>query len=296
MQTYLPSTVLDLNLSNFTAFPNKWLEPPAKSALERTDDAHLSVLMGEMRIEGDAGPARQLGPLVSFSRRDTPASPVPRLTDIVIRYLLSPRPPSDLPPLLDEFEWDRTYADEFRPLHKPHPLLDTRSLGEVLPQLHGNELERTLQGLRAASVARQQGKGDRRASAAAQDTPAVYNDNPLSARQGSGGSGSRTSDARPAHNHSHSRTAAERSDDANLNPYYAPCPSPRHRVFAVGQVEPRPQRQVYLRPAEERVEWRDVFGQSGLPVRWEGCSPGCLAFLEEEEEDAWSVDGSEDGF
>ncbi|KAK8847615.1 hypothetical protein IAR55_005474 [Kwoniella newhampshirensis] len=85
-----------------------------------------------------------------------------------------------------------------------------------------------------------------------------------------------------------SHRAAE-PDDASLNRYYYPCPSPRHleldRHCAV-----QPTRHIFLHPAEERIEWREVFKVSGLPVRWLGCSPGCLAHLENEEEEEWTLD------
>jgi hypothetical protein len=55
--------------------------------------------------------------------------------------------------------------------------------------------------------------------------------------------------------------------------------------------EPLPRR-IFLHPAEERVEWCAVAGER-LPIRWMGCSPGCLSFLEDKEEDEWTVEGSD---
>ncbi|WVQ75814.1 hypothetical protein IAR50_005447 [Cryptococcus sp. DSM 104548] len=74
-------------------------------------------------------------------------------------------------------------------------------------------------------------------------------------------------------------------DDASTNPYYDFCPSPRHLENDLA-----PTRHLFLHPAEERVEWRDLVGQKNLPIRWKGCSPGCLTFLEQECETV------EDGF
>ena len=45
---------------------------------------------------------------------------------------------------------------------------------------------------------------------------------------------------------------------------------------------------MFVRPAEERFTWEDVIagvrvageGGGGVPVRWRGCSRGCLAFLD----------------
>lgn len=52
---------------------------------------------------------------------------------------------------------------------------------------------------------------------------------------------------------------------------------------------------LFVHPAEERIEWREVFGIPDLPVRWVGCSPGCLDFLEREEEDGFELDSDWDG-
>ena len=66
------------------------------------------------------------------------------------------------------------------------------------------------------------------------------------------------------------------------------CPSPDHRDEGgswLGDREP-----VFVRPAEERFTWEDVIadvrvggegiGGAGVPVRWRGCSRGCLRFLD----------------
>ena len=75
-------------------------------------------------------------------------------------------------------------------------------------------------------------------------------------------------------------------DNAASNPFYEACPSPRHR-----EVRPTPYGQalqsLFLKAAEERVEWREVFGIADLPILWRGCSPGCLDFLEHDE---WDLD------
>ncbi|KAI1784768.1 hypothetical protein LXA43DRAFT_192079 [Ganoderma leucocontextum] len=65
------------------------------------------------------------------------------------------------------------------------------------------------------------------------------------------------------------------------------CPSPVHRAedgsWAGGRVS------LYVRYAEERWTWEEVVagvhvgaesGGGGVPVRWRGCSRGCLAFLD----------------
>lgn len=40
-------------------------------------------------------------------------------------------------------------------------------------------------------------------------------------------------------------------------------------------------RRLFLRAAEERLEWTTICGQKDLPIRWKGCSPGCLEYLEQ---------------
>lgn len=75
-------------------------------------------------------------------------------------------------------------------------------------------------------------------------------------------------------------------DNAATNPYYRPCPSARHqerRQTQYGQAH----QALYMRAAEERMEWREVFGIPDLPVQWLGCSPGCLDFAQEWDVDAW---------
>lgn len=84
-------------------------------------------------------------------------------------------------------------------------------------------------------------------------------------------------------------------DDAATNMYYQPCPSRRHLEYDESGAEPLPRR-IFLHAAEERVEWRDVHGMKGLPVLWQGCSPGCLSFLEEDEDEDedWLPEEDED--
>jgi hypothetical protein len=37
------------------------------------------------------------------------------------------------------------------------------------------------------------------------------------------------------------------------------------------------------------IEWVEINGTKDLPIRWQGCSPGCLQYLLEDE-DEFSVD------
>jgi hypothetical protein len=65
------------------------------------------------------------------------------------------------------------------------------------------------------------------------------------------------------------------ADDAARNPYFSPCPNPVHGAEFT--------RKIYVgAPAAERIEWTRVSGaDKEVPIKWKGCSAGCLAFLEE---------------
>lgn len=78
-------------------------------------------------------------------------------------------------------------------------------------------------------------------------------------------------------------------DNGSENPYYRPCPSPRHQEWLQDEEdEVRVTRRIFLDAAEERFEWVTIAGVPNLPIQWLGCSPGCLDFLEEgEEDDEW---------
>lgn len=85
---------------------------------------------------------------------------------------------------------------------------------------------------------------------------------------------------------------ASPSDDASTNPYYLACPSSRH-LEVDGSSNLAPRRHLFVHPAEERIQWTDVAGHR-LPVRWMGCSPGCLALEYLGEEEDWEFDGGGD--
>lgn len=76
-------------------------------------------------------------------------------------------------------------------------------------------------------------------------------------------------------------------------PCLSECPSPRHRVVQPGEAYRKP---VYIVHAEERFSWEKevagqrVGGEQGVPIRWRGCSPGCLDFLESTFDEGWGVD------
>lgn len=173
---------------------------------------------------------------------------VPRLTDLCLTTLLSPRDPSGLPPLLDHYDWEGCNRGG------THPLLDPQVLKEYIPvpSLPPSDVARMLQCLNSAYVAATQSPKRRRLT---EPFPRSYHAPP--------------------------------PDDASTNPYYYPCPSPRHNEWESGHQSPSPvklERRLFLHAAEERFEWTEVFGEKDLPIQWLGCSPGCLAFLDEEDD------------
>jgi hypothetical protein len=63
------------------------------------------------------------------------------------------------------------------------------------------------------------------------------------------------------------------------NPFHCVCPSPRHEQMH----ESVP---IFVDPVVERFEWIDRVGElpvsaPRVPIRWRGCSRGCLNFLED---------------
>ena len=193
---------------------------------------------------------------------------MPRLYDICLNILITPRPPSHLSPLHDSFSWDREQGEK-------HPLLDTDVLHSRIPFVPKQDLRRCLQAAKSASLASHKESVGRKRSAFA-----VLGVSP--------------SPIKPLPYPS-SSPFVEAPDDASENPYYSPCPSPRHfeHVTTFGTAPARPSRRLYLHPAEERLEWCELFGHSDMPVRWRGCSPGCLSFLEADDEDDWGLDDFE---
>ncbi|OCF44840.1 hypothetical protein I317_01329 [Kwoniella heveanensis CBS 569] len=233
--TELPSTILNLNLELFTASSNAFIQKEPE--VERFSD---------------------------LIRHHEPDQPVPRLTTICMNLLISPRPPNELPPLLDMYEWDAPVRGV------PHPLLDPNELHEIIPSTSPKDLGRVLQVLRTASThfqhKRRTGLGSSLLHSNIDPFPKSHRPPP--------------------------------PDDASTNPFFYSCPSPRHlerdTLSTVDDISSTmmPSRRVFLHPAEERIEWRGVCGTRDLPVRWMGCSPGCLDFLEHEddEEDEWMID------
>ncbi|KAL7419129.1 hypothetical protein Q5752_005965 [Cryptotrichosporon argae] len=183
-------------------------------------------------------------------------SPVASLKDLCVQVLLSPRAPIGLAPMF-EYDWEPRRGEV-------HPLSSPAVLHGIIPQLSEDDLARTLQALRSAGAAYAQGSVLRSSM-----TSATLRLDPF-----------------PRSYH----TAPP--DDASLNPYYSHCPAPKH-LEVDNYAELRMERRLFLHAAEERIEWRTVCGNNDLPIQWQGCSPGCLAFLEEDE-DEWGLDDDAD--
>ncbi|KAL1413269.1 hypothetical protein Q8F55_001024 [Vanrija albida] len=228
---YLPSTILDLSLEQFSAHPNRWIEP-----------SHDSGEIAKSPVT-----RRNSLPITAPTRSLTQSGPVPSLASLCLTVLLSPRPPSNLPPLIDCYNWDDCRV------RGQHPLLDPHILSHSMPPSFSvDELGRILQSVKSACSSRAQT--------------------------------GRLSDPFP---HSY---RVPPPDDAAENPYYSPCPSTRHWTEN-DLVDSTQSRRIFLHAAEERFQWRVVANVSNLPIRWLGCSPGCLEFLDEEDdEEEWPVE------
>lgn len=216
----LPSTILNLELSEFYPHPNPYRQPPPEST---PADSSIVQSSGTRRLVTKRG--------------------VPRLGSMCLRVLLSPRPGgSSLPPLLSIYEW---IAENGR---GRHPLLDATALHKYCPQIPLVDCERILQVVRSTISAAKKATGSTRLD------PIVPQDT----------------------------LAAPPADDAATNPYYYPCPSPRHLEYTPGSAsagQPAT-RQIFLHPAEERIEWTSVLDHDNLPIQYLGCSPGCLDYLD----------------
>ena len=247
-QKELPSTIIHLELTGFHVHPNPLYK-------RKTDDYPEGVLV-------EVAPT---GRILAGLKRTLDQS-VPRLYSLCLNKLISPSTSSNLPPLLDSFEWEPPRKGT------PHPLHDAAALHEIVREIPEHDLRRVLQAIRSSAHAFDNKRSDKRTGFAS---------------LGLGGSSAQKTNPYPR---THITPAP---DDASENPYYYPCPSRRHNEY-FDPGSDRPSRHLFIHPAEERLEWRELFGQGKLPIRWKGCSPGCLSFLEVEEEDdgeeVWELD------
>jgi hypothetical protein len=84
-------------------------------------------------------------------------------------------------------------------------------------------------------------------------------------------------------------------EDAADNPFFAPCPNPRHYRYDGSGDAPKVSKWIYLHePVEHRIQYIDLAWGKAIPIKWEGCARGCLDFLVEAE--AEDDDAQADGF
>ncbi len=194
------------------------------------------------------------------------------LRNTCISVLLSPRHPDDIPPLLSEIDWEPEVGSK-----GAHGLQDAVALKESQNYLTMDECDNITKALRSAH----------RVSAAA--SRKLKHSIPDPAFSPS---------SRPR------RNKENKPEDASANPYFSPCPNPSHTAIGdIGHLEDgQITRRIYIHmPAEERIEWVKVSGaDEEVPILWKGCSPGCLRFLEEADEDEDEAEDTEvdeeDGF
>jgi hypothetical protein len=191
---------------------------------------------------------RKLEPLVVH--HDGP----PSLRSMALSVLLSSRQSHNLPPILTSIDWDPA-PEERGTAAAIHGLYDAHALMDRVRCLTVTEATAVIASAKASY---------RHSSSSRKHDDGIPN--PAFSGGKSSAAGFRTS--APA-------STDEPLDDAAKNPYFSPCPNPAHeQVFT---------RKVYVgTPAEERIEWARVSGaDKEVPIKWKGCSVGCLQFLEE---------------
>lgn len=260
--------------SSTLATTRLYVFPSLCAALSGTDhqtELPATILSLEKLVNFHAHPNPWLQPSEATLHRGRTCGPlllhttenVPRLFDLCANILMTPRPPAHIPPFLEVVDWNPEQDGE------PHPLLDIDAMHSRMPYLNVDELRRVVQSARSAS------------KAANQNTNATS-----------------TIAIQARHSLFPSTHTYAAPDDAADNPYYHACPSGRHQIFDSTSDTPQPTRRLFLHAAEERLEWTTVFEQPNLPVRWLGCSPGCLAFLEEErnacDDELWGLSDDEE--
>lgn len=289
----LPPTILDLEeLETFRFQPNKfgvkndekhpakyyprsrrWLGPLERRQASDDRQKKFIYVVDSEESNDVSNPTRknQLAPL--------------SLRDLCLNVLLSSREPDHLPPLLTHVDWiSETDAND----HHDHALQDSASLLRKCPQLIEGEARRIVSSTKAATddatISRQMKDGV--------PNPA------FASSRGKKSSSSSTLLSSPADLNASSDSDSDTdADDAAANPYFLPCPSPRHQ-----SPDSEVTRVVYVHePMERRVEWVKIAGnEEEVPILWKGCQRGCLDFLEQEsvvlEEPAAVIDAHEDGF
>jgi hypothetical protein len=210
----------------------------------------------------DAPSGRKLARLIVADGAED--EPVPSLYTLCMTKLLSTSEPTHIPPLLSRFDWNPEGGEN-------HALQSAENLRKHFRHLNLKDCARVIQVLRSASDAKQ-------ARAYDQGLPDLA-----------------TSQARKRLQQVRRDRETSLEEDAVDNPFFGPCPNPRHYRYDGNSDAPKVSKWIYLqRPAEQRIQYVDIAGEKGIPIRWEGCARGCLDFLMDEED---AVDGSEqDGF
>lgn len=206
---------------------------------------------------------RILGPLITACDGEASATQVPSLHDLCLAKLLSTSEPGHIPPLLSHFDWNPEGGEN-------HALQSPNNLRKHLKHLSLEDCARVIQALRSASDAKQARSYD-------QGLP----ENISSPAR------------RRLQKHRRERETSLKEDAAD-NPFFAPCPNPRHYRREEASDTPRLSKWVYLQsPAEARIQYVEVAGEKNIPIRWEGCCRGCLDFLVEPEV---AAESESDGF
>ncbi|GAA5834349.1 hypothetical protein JCM9279_004292 [Rhodotorula babjevae] len=247
---YLPAEILELdNLSNLTLYPNPWLPPPAPAPASVQDGDKASSTARSRRRK------RVLGPLVTHYV-------VPSLVETCTRLLLSEATTSPVPPIslsasISSSSTAVRHIQNVRGgVEYVRALLDQRNL---FAPFHSTFYP-------PSSLAASSSSSSSSLSPATSFFPR--------ARQSSG----------PIH-------PAAPPTSQPYDPASHQCRSPAHPHDA----------RVFVRHAVERLEWVSAArlrgraargeGEDGegevrdVPVRWRGCGPRCLDWLELDEED-----------
>ncbi|KAI0628210.1 hypothetical protein C8Q77DRAFT_1162376 [Trametes polyzona] len=282
---WLPAELLNMRISELVISGNPWIPPPASEA-------------------EFAQPSRRLTDDVSTRRRRKPVSEttvhftVSPLTEICFRALLapySPNPPTpytpnvpvDAPPITDPPSSPRPPKQNSPPASSTDHATDT-------PVSPPSRALTVLEAMYALPITEDVGLGPSVLATLRSCVPAAVAKPPTADHLAGPSKVRRDDGQRDVHSslpHSSDRaTTSLVSPDAadEDEPGLSICLSPRHH----GELRVP----VFVRPAEERFTWEEVvagvrvggegFGGSGVPVRWRGCSRGCLAFLDPEPEDA----------
>jgi len=205
---------------------------------------------------------RKLGSLMLAE--DAEAAAIPSLYSMCMTKLLSTSEPTHIPPLLSRFDWNPEGGEI-------HALQSAANLHKHLKHLKLEDCARVIQALRSASDAKQ---------ARAYD-------------QGLPGITAAMDRQRFQKTQRNRETSLE--EDAADNPFFAPCPNPRHYRYDGSKDAPKVSKWIYLhQPVEHRIQYVDLAGEKAVPIKWEGCARGCLDFLAEKESEG--IDAETDGF